>query len=268
MENYICITCGTQYPASEQPPAHCPICEDERQYVNRSGQQWTTLAALRTDHHNAFIELEPHLTAIVTEPKVAIGQRAHLIQTPGGNILWDCISFLDDATLEQIQQRGGLQAIAISHPHFYSSMIEWATAFNVPIYLHESNRPYVMRPDSAIQFWSGETYPLWDHITLIRCGGHFDGSTVIHWQAGAEGRGVVISGDTIYPVQDERWVTFMYSYPNMIPLPARKIEKIVAAIQPFAFERIYGAWANVITPADAKNAVLRSAERYIKAIRD
>ena len=71
----------------------------------------------------------PGLTAIETEPKFGIGQRAHLIQTPAGNVLWDCIAYLDDATVEQINALGGLAAIAISHPHYYSAMVEWAHRF-------------------------------------------------------------------------------------------------------------------------------------------
>src|SRR5207244_5727183 len=85
------------------------------------GQQWTTLAALQAGNfHNVFKEYEPHLTCIGTEPSFAIGQRALLVQTDQGNVLWDCISYLDDDTLTAIQQRGGLKAIAISHPHFYT----------------------------------------------------------------------------------------------------------------------------------------------------
>ena len=52
---------------------------------------------------------------------------------------------------------GGIKAIAISHPHYYSSMVEWSRAFGgVPIYLHAADRQWVMRPDHAIVFWEGE----------------------------------------------------------------------------------------------------------------
>src|ERR1700752_2659806 len=153
MENYICITCGTQYPASTGAPAHCPICEEDRQYVNQDGQQWKTLGEMRQSYTNSFVEIDPGITAIKTEPGFAIGQQANLIQTPAGNLLWECISFLDDATVAEVRRRGGIAAIAISHPHFYSSMVEWSRAFQAPIYLHASNRPWVMRPDQAVQFW-------------------------------------------------------------------------------------------------------------------
>ncbi len=267
MPPYICMTCGTQYPASDSAPQHCPICEDERQYINQQGQQWTTLDTLRTDHYNVVKEEEPGLTGIGTEPKFAIGQRALLVQSPAGNVLWDCISFVDDATVKAVQALGGITAIAISHPHFYSSMIEWSHAFgDAPIYLHASNRPYVMRPDPSIVFWEGDRHTLGEGITLVRCGGHFEGSTVLHWANGAGGLGVLLAADTIYVVQDRRWVSFMYSYPNLIPLPAPAIERIVKAVEPFAYDRIYSGWFDSVLIRDAKAAVARSAERYIHAI--
>jgi hypothetical protein len=266
MENYICITCGTQYPASPAAPTHCPICEDDRQYINQNGQQWTTLAELRREHTNSVTEIDPGLAAIRTTPAVAIAQQAHLIQTPAGNVLWDCISFLDDATVEEVRRRGGIAAIAISHPHFYSSMIEWSRAFDVPIYLHAENRPWVMRPDDAVQFWDGDTRELLPGLTVLRCGGHFPGSSVLHWAGGAGGKGALFTADTIMVVADRRYVTFMYSYPNYIPLNARAVRGIVAAVEPYAFDRIYGSWPGSIVAEDAKAAVRRSAERYIAHI--
>src|SRR3982750_2613962 len=116
MTNYICKTCGVQYADTENPPEHCLICEDERQYIGPNGQQWMLLEDLQRDHHNVFNSLIPNLTSVVTEPKFAIGQRAHIIQTPSGNVLWDCISLIDDATIEKIKALGGLSAIALSHP--------------------------------------------------------------------------------------------------------------------------------------------------------
>lgn len=267
MPNYICMTCGVQYAESEQPPAHCVICEDERQYVKPEGQHWTTLEALRADHHNNFHPIEPNLTGIHTQPNFCISQRAYVVHTPGGNLLWECISLIDDATVEQIQALGGLTGVAISHPHFYDSMVEWSHAFGgVPIYLHADNRQWVMRPDPAIHFWEGETYSPLDGLTLIRCGGHFDGSTALHWAQGAEGRGVLLTGDTIYIASDRRYVSFMYSYPNLIPLPPRKVQAIVNAVEPYTFDRIYDGWPGKVIMTGAKEAVRRSAERYIRQI--
>src|SRR4051794_27190430 len=187
----ICVTCGTQFAETAHEPEHCPICDDERQYVGPHGQQWTTLTGLQSGHTNIIAALEPGVESIVTEPKVAIGQRAHLIQSPGGNVLWDCITLIDDATVAAVRARGGISAIAISHPHYYSTMAEWAHAFDAPVYLHAADAEWVMRPDPSVVFWEGETRPLWDGMTLIRGGGHYEGGTMLHWPAGADGAGVL-----------------------------------------------------------------------------
>jgi hypothetical protein len=266
MNHYICVTCGTQFAATDEPPAQCPICADERQYIGHQGQQWTTMAALQRDYVNAVKPMESNLIGIGMQPRFAIGQRALLVQSPSGNVLWDCVSLIDQPTVAAIRDLGGIAAIAISHPHYYSSMIEWSHAFDAPIYLHEAEREWIMRPDPAVEFWSGETKPLWDDLTLIRCGGHFEGGQVLHWPAGAGGRGALLTGDIIQVVADRRWVTFMYSYPNMIPLSPAQVNHIVAAVEPFAFDRIYGAWWDTIVAEDAKAAVTRSADRYICAV--
>jgi len=268
MEQYLCVTCGTQYPASDTPPVRCPICEDDRQYVNPGGQRWTTLAALRSDgaHANSFSELAPGITTIATTPKVGIGERAYLIQTGGGNVLWDCIAYLDEATVREIGRRGGIQAIAISHPHFYTTMVEWSRAFdNAPILLHADNAPWVMRPDPAVRYWEGETHDLLPDVTLARCGGHFPGSTVLHWRQAHDGSGALFTGDTIKVVADTRWVTFMYSYPNSIPLDEATVRRIVSAVAPLPFAHLHDGWTSV--SGDAKEAVRRSADRYITHLR-
>jgi len=267
MSHYICVTCGTQYPQTNEPPTHCLICAEERQYIGWKGQQWTTLDELRATHHNKVQDEEPHLIGIGTEPSFAIGQRALLVQAPSGNILWDCITLIDDATVEAVTALGGISAIAISHPHYYSCMIEWSRAFGgVPIYIHESDRQWVVRHGDTIMFWKGETCALGDGVTIVRCGGHFDGASVLHWASGAEGRGALLTGDTIQVVSDRLWVSFMYSYPNLIPLNAPTIERIVCSVEPFVFDRIYGAWWERIVAHDAKAAVKRSAERYVRMI--
>jgi len=267
MEHWICKTCGTQFAASEQQPEACPICCDERQYIGYNGQQWTTLAQMQQDgFQNEFREHEPGLIGIGTTPSFAIGERALLLQHPEGNVLWDCMSFINDATVAEIKRLGGLSAIAISHPHYYSTMVEWAERFGATIYLHEYDRQHVMRPDKRITFWSGETLPLKDGVTLYRLGGHFAGGTVLHWQQGVNGKGALLSGDIIQVVADRQWVSFMYSYPNLIPLPASAVQRIREKVEPLQFERLYGAWFERIVPHDAHAVVQRSAERYLRAL--
>jgi hypothetical protein len=267
MPKFICQTCGTQFAESESPPLHCPICEDERQYIGWNGQQWTTLENLGSSHHNIIKAIEPGLTGIGTHPDFAIAQRALLVQTPQGNVLWDCISLIDEPTIAVIQALGGIQSIAISHPHYYSSMVEWGNAFDATIYLHAADQQWVMRPDSCIHFWEGDTYPLADGLNLIHCGGHFAGGTVLHWSTGAEGRGALLSGDILTVVSDRRYVSFMYSYPNLIPLSAEKVGEIAAAVEPYDFDRIYGAWWGRVVSQNGKQSVRLSAQRYINALR-
>ena len=143
-------------------------------------------------------------------------------------------------------------------------MVEWSSAFgNVPIYLHAADRQWVMRPDPCITLWESETHALDEGLTLVRCGGHFPGSTVLHWAEGANGRGVLLTGDTIFVVNDRRFVSFMFSYPNLIPLTASAINAIVSAVKPLSYDRIYSAWSDRVIPSGAALAVSRSAARYL-----
>ncbi len=267
MTCFVCVTCGVQYPESPAPPTRCVICEDERQFVGWDGQAWTTLDAIRGRHRNRSDPMEPGLTRIGTEPAFGIGQHAFLLESPEGNVLWDCITLIDLETITQVQERGGLRAIAISHPHFYSSMVEWSRAFNdVPIYVHSADRQWVVRPDPAIVFWEGETQALANGLTLIRGGGHFEGGAMLHWAAGANGQGVLLPGDIIQVVHDRRWVSFMYSYVNLIPLPAEAVKRVAASVARFPFERIYSPWTGRVVMADGSAVVRRSAQRYLKAL--
>ena len=126
---------------------------------------------------------------------------------------------------------GGVSVIAISHPHYYASMVDWSRAFGgVPIHLHAADRQWVMRPDKAIAFWENDTKPLGDGLTLVRCGGHFEGGTVLHWQAGAYSKGALLTGDIIQVVSDRKHVSFMYSYPNYVPLSASAVDRIVRVV--------------------------------------
>jgi glyoxylase-like metal-dependent hydrolase (beta-lactamase superfamily II) len=265
----ICITCGVQLAAAEKPPEVCPICADERQFVGWQGQRWTTLEELRQGHRVVLREEDTNVTGIGIEPHFAIGQRGLLVRSIGGNVLWDCMSLVDDEAVRAVRTRGGLDAIAISHPHFYSAMVEWSRAFGgVPIYLHADDREWIMRPDQAIKTWSGDERVIAPGLTLIRCGGHFAGSAVLHWAGGAEGRGALLTGDTIMVAMDRRYVSFMRSYPNLLPLPAATVRRIAEQLLPYPFERIFGGWFDRAIRADAKAALQRSAERYIQALRE
>lgn len=267
MEPFICEACGVQQAPSATPPSMCPICEDERQYVRQGGQLWTTLAELKASGHRIEMrDLESGLLGIGVEPSFGIGQRALLVQTETGNFLWDCVGHIDDASIEAIGQRGGITGIAASHPHFYGVMVEWSQAFDsAPIHIPEADMDWVHRPDPAIRPWS-ETLDVLPGVTLVQCGGHFDGSAVLHWRDGAEGRGALLVGDTMTVVPDVRYVSFMRSYPNHIPLPADDVRRIVDAVRPFAFDRVYGGWWDRVMLSGGIEAVERSAARYLRWI--
>ncbi len=269
MTTYFCVTCGTQYPPAERAPSHCPICEDERQYVGLEGQQWIVLDELRETHRNVMFEEGDRLWGIHTQPKFAIGQRALLLETAHGGFLWDCVSLIDDESVRQVKAHGGLKALAVSHPHYYTSMVEWSHAFGgIPIYLHEADRQWVQRPDPAMVFWGGETHHLSDDLTLIRVGGHFDGFQVLHWASGEQGRGVLMTGDMPQVCPDRRYVSFMYSYPNFVPVSGATVREIVRKLEPFPFAALHGAWPKFAVSDDPKVALRRSAERYLKALGD
>ncbi len=264
-EAWICATCGVQYPLALEPPAACPICEDDRQYVGWEGQRWTTMAQLvAAGHQNRFKDEEPGLLSIGTEPKFAIGQRALLIQTPAGNVLWDCITLLDPATVARVRELGGIAAIAISHPHFYDAMTSWSAAFgDCPVYIHAADEEWVQYPGPGLRLWEGDSLEILSGITLVNTGGHFPGSTVLHWAGGADGRGALLTGDSISVVSDRRWVSFMYSFPILIPLADAEVRHIVEVLRPFRYERIYSLWEGRVTPTDGPAAVERSAARYL-----
>ena len=229
MPAWICETCGIQHAESDEPPTGCAICLDERQYIGRDGQRWTTL-----------------------------GERALLVDA----VLWNCTPLLDGME-EVVAERHGLRAIAVDHPHFQSTAVEWSRAFGgVSIYVHADDRKWIMRPDSAFEFWKGEQLDLGNGLTLVRLGGHFPGAQVLHW---AEGN-ALLAGDAVAVVSDRRYVSFMYSYPNLIPLPPATVRRIVEKLEPWEFDRIYGSWWGEIVERNGKEAVRRSAERYIAAI--
>lgn len=266
MTAWICVTCGVQHRDSAQPPSGCAVCQDERQYVGHGGQRWIAPGDVAARHTADIRPQEPGLTGIGIAPPFAIGQRALLVDSPEGAVLWDCVPLLDATIEAAVSQRGGLQAIAISHPHFHATMVDWAERFDAPVLLHAADRRWVMRPSDRIRFWDGEFHELAPGVTLVRLGGHFAGATVLHWRNGCGGRGALLSGDIVTVVQDRRWVSFMRSYPNLIPLPAEEVLRMAAVLQPLRFERIYGGWYGWVVAHDGGGAVARSARRYVAAL--
>ena len=268
MPPWSCEQCGAQFPETASPPASCPICEDERQYVNWKGQQWLTREALAERHRIVWRD-DLGLTGLGVDPGFAIGQRALLIQEPDGCVMWDCIPLATREAVEHVRSLGGLKAIAVSHPHYYGAVADWSEAFGgVPVYLHGDDRQWVTRPHPSIVPWTEDSRPISDNITLVRTGGHFAGGTILHWRAGAGGQGALLTGDVAMVGQDRRSLSFMYSFPNYIPLNAKAVRDIAHAVAPLAFDRVYGAWWGKNIEAGARAVFDASVRRYLAAISD
>lgn len=263
---HVCLTCGAHLPGDAPPPALCPICDEPRQYVREGGQAWGRHDALLADHAPRIEDEALGLVGVGLDPALAIGQRALLVRTPEGNVLWDCVPLLHDATIERLRALGGVRAIAVSHPHFYTGVARFAEAFDADVFLHADESAYVTHPHPRLRHWTGERQALFGGVTLVRAGGHFRGGTVLHWPDGADGRGVLLTGDIVMVIPDRRFVSFMYSYPNLIPLPAAEVRRIGAALAPLAFDAIVGGWWGRVVPSDAKGVVERSVERYVRAL--
>jgi len=266
MPCFLCETCGTQFAESAAPPPRCPICEDDRQYVGWQGQTWTTPASMAERYKLRFQD-DSDVLGIGLAPDFAINQRACFLPTDAGNILWECLSLVTDEAVAALNARGGVDRIVISHPHFYASMVDWSDAFGgIPIVIHEADRAWVQRPSSHIQFWSGDKYALSNAVTLIRCGGHFTGSTALHWSAGPVAGGALFPGDALQVVFDRRHVTFMYSYPNYVPMKPSDVRSMRARLDGYGFENVYGyTWGRNII-GNGRAAVDASFDRYLLAV--
>ncbi|MBO0935267.1 MBL fold metallo-hydrolase [Fibrella sp. HMF5335] len=257
----ICTTCGTQYRPDHAPELGCPICLDDRQYVPETGQTWTSLSEL-DKHYSVIIRpLQAHLYELKMVPTFAIGQRALLLKTPEGNILWDCIALLNEPTVAFIRANGGLRAIAFSHPHYYTTMHEWAETFDCPIYIHEHDQPWIYGPLGRVRLWSGAETALWSGVKLINVGGHFPESSILHVPF-LSAHGTLLCGDTFYIAPSKRHIAVMYSYPNRIPLPIAEVQRIKALMQTIPFDAMHGFYDDQNIDHHAKTLLFTSLDRY------
>lgn len=261
-EPIICSTCGTQYKDTSPRPDGCPICNNDRQYVPPQGQTWTSLPILKKNYTNSFTKIHDNLFEIKTSPKLMIGQRAFLIITPGGNILWDCITLIDQPTIDFIRSKGGLKAIIFSHPHYFTTMNVWAAEFDCPVLIHQNDEEWVMNKGPHISFWTGAEKQLWDGISIINIGGHFPGSSVLRVPFYSAG-GTIFSGDTFMIAPNKKHISIMYSYPNFIPLPLAEIQRIRKLVEPISFDSMIGAFDNQQVSKTAKELLQRSLEKYV-----
>lgn len=264
LHTWLCKTCAAEFPPSAEPPASCPICEDPRQYVGANGQEWLQEADLAKTHKTVLREEEPGLLGVGTEPGVAISQRALLITHPDGGVMFDGFAYLGQAGVDEIQRRGGVRAMTMSHPHLYGAAVTNSIKLgNVPIYLPEADRQWLMYPHENVQFFSGDFLDLGHGVTLHVTGGHFDGSSFVHWPEGAGGKGAILTGDTIFTGNDKDWVSFMWSTPNRVTLGPRAIRKIIAMTEKLDYDRLHDGWWGSGVMENAKAKVAASADRIL-----
>ncbi|MET0704045.1 MAG: hydrolase [Mycobacterium sp.] len=257
----ICATCAVEY--EEPTPDDCPICADERQYLPASGQRWTTLGELAAAGQRLiWTDNEPGLIGVGTDPSVGIGQTMQLLTTPVGSIIWDPIGYLDDEACARVLALGPVLAVASSHPHMFGVQVEWSHRLGNPVVLvAEADREWLGREDPVVEFWSG-AQEITPGVALHQVGGHFRGSSVLHWVDGAAAKGVLLTGDSVFPNADRRSLGFMRSYPNNIPLSGSVVERIVTQLELLKYDRIYGNFNNSVQ-ADAKALLRASADRHI-----
>jgi hypothetical protein len=261
-ENLICTTCGTQYGLAMTGDKVCPICSDDRQYTPETGQSWTTLSKISQGHSLLTKKLNSQLYEIKIVPTFAIGQRALLVLTPAGNILWDCVSLINEPIVEFIKSKGGLQAIAISHPHYFSIMNEWAGTFDCPIYIHASDEQWIFNKGEHVSLWEGAEINLWDDIKIINIGGHFPGSSVLH-VPGLSAKGTILCGDTFYISPSLKHMAPMYSYPNKIPLPIEEVRRIKEHMNQIEFDSLLGFYDFQNVYGNAKQILYDSLNKYV-----
>ncbi|TPX17962.1 uncharacterized protein E0L32_011963 [Thyridium curvatum] len=292
--NLVCVTCGTQFPTADRALVPtCPICDDPRQFVPPAGQSFTTMRDLRATHANELVPLASsgggEITFVVTAPKFAIGQRAVLVRTPaGGNVLWDCVTLVDGRTVDAINALGGLAAIAVSHPHFYSSHAEWSRAFGgCPVYLAaEDYRRWAQAPaptGRTVLLAPGETEREVEGTgcRLVKLGGHFPGSMVLLTPSGR-----LLVADTLLttPAGTGGWAAdalgrprgrpagmntfaFMWSIPNSIPLSGDEVFRMWSVLKAYDFRATHGGFMGQdIEDERIKERVLESMQIQTRAI--
>jgi glyoxylase-like metal-dependent hydrolase (beta-lactamase superfamily II) len=223
---------------------------------------------LARDHRIRF-EREDGVTTLSIAPAFAIAQRAFLVPCNASHVLWECLSLVTDEAVREIAARGGVSCIAISHPHFYAAMVDWSDALGgVPLYVHEADLAWIQRPSPHVRAWSGERLELASELELVRLQGHFAGSCGLWWKSGPRPGGSLFPGDALQVAMDRRHCTFMYSYPNAIPLGPAQVRSLRHAVAPLRYDDVFGYSRGRQIIGGGKAAIEASFDRYLDAIVD
>src|ERR1700759_1651446 len=122
MTIWVCPTCGANYAPAPEPPARCSLRENQHQWYQPTGQVCTTMDDLAESGYRSEVrEVEPDLFGLGVRPGIGVGQRALIVRTSEGNLLWDPPAFIDEAAIEAVRGGGGLVAVTSSHPHMYGA---------------------------------------------------------------------------------------------------------------------------------------------------
>lgn len=258
-----CRVCGVEYDTRTLPEL-CPICADDRQYLAPDGaQHWVDPYEYgrRHDGDVQVVELEPGLWAVNGPRGVGIGQQAKIIATSIGTVMVDAPAVITPSAIEAVATLGPTLAIIPSHPHMFGLQSLWSAALgNAPVYVSAADEHWLGARPAHLRLWDGALSPA-PGVRASQPGGHFPGSSVVHW-VGSDGKGVLLSSDTVGVNRDGKTASFMWSFPNYIPLSAAVTRRIVTHIDRYEFDRIYGNFPSAITK-DAKARVTASADRHI-----
>lgn len=272
----ICVACMTQY---STPRSECPICLDPRQFVPATGQSWTSLRKLAEEKHTNKIvadQQDERVCFILTEPSTGIGQTPILIKTSRATYMWDCNAFLSENLFNQLTtMQPPLKAIAISHPHFFSTSLTWSRCLKVPLILAAADKHWFQRlsdvKEGEIE-WVHNVASLEDGVTMIQCGGHFPGSSVLHWDRSLEPEfesdkhcrtGIILCSDTAMIQPTQQGFTFQWSVPNMIPLNPHEMKGIADRLRDVPFEQATSTWPHRFVRKNAREILLDSIQKQL-----
>lgn len=267
------------------------LWSDDRQYPCPTGQAYTSPRELagKTSFELVPEPEDERIIRVKLEPPVAIGQTPFILLTAQGVVVWDCCGFVSVDLMRRIQQQsptGKVLAIFISHPHFFGTSLTWAKLLDCKVFISKPDRLWYQRglesapphPDIAARKnfvvevdQDTFTLPHLPSITLVRCGGHFPGSNVLHWDRDADApekqaqRGAaVLCADTFMVMPDRKRFTFAYSFPNNIPLPPHHVERIWTQMRSFNWSATYGGWPGRHILTDSRATLLRCARYYVQ----
>ncbi|KAI9632904.1 uncharacterized protein MKK02DRAFT_19982 [Dioszegia hungarica] len=279
----ICTACGTQYGSARDT---CMICEDPRQAVPPTGQTWTSLTQLSSSRRNTILEdTDDHRVKFIgTEAGFAINQTPILLETAEGSYIWDCSAYISTALIHYLSKelRTPLRGIAISHPHFFSTSLTWSRLLGVPLYLNEADKAWYVRLDEIgegdkVVWWTGER-EIGKGLRLIQCGGHFPGSSVLHWDRLQEPAptdhptkrtpvsGLLLVADTVMVQPTQRGFTFIWSVPNMIPLGPKDVRAIQHTLASLPFSQATSSWPNRFIRENAREILSQSVASHLRAM--